>query len=86
LGFLTQAILTGDFFFSADLWVAGSVIDSKDTGFTASINYAVNSVEGENRLISGWIATHPSFVGAVKTTRLVFADHTIEDQAFCELQ
>ena len=59
--------------------------DSEDTGFTASINYAVNSVEGDNRLISGWIATHRSFAGAVKTTRLVFANHMVEDQAFCEL-
>ncbi|KAK0441622.1 aspartic peptidase domain-containing protein [Armillaria borealis] len=54
---------------SSDLWVAGNITDSIDTGATSGISYSAG----------------PGAEGPVKTSTLEFAGHTVQDQAFMQV-
>ena len=71
---------------SSDLWVAGNVPNTKNTGHVTKVQYAVDSVEGipypshaRTRTILNTVANLP---GNILTSTLEFAGYTVDDQAF----
>jgi hypothetical protein len=68
---------------SSDLWVAGTVPNAKNTGASASIQYAVGAAEGARVFFS----PSPNIVltlykGPVQTADLTLLGYTVKDQAF----
>lgn len=86
------AVILGDSYLhcapSSDLWVAGIVKTSKDTGKAAKVQYAVDGVQGTHQLqlyeVSVAVLTPHTTAGSVDTADLEFAGYTITDQAYSQ--
>lgn len=75
---------------SSDLWVAGNVPNTQDTGKSASVEYAIGAVQGANLLaFSVDDESLPNLsllcAGPIKSATLEFDGYTVDGQAFSEL-
>lgn len=68
---------------SSDLWVAGSVPGSNDTGKTTGVSYAVGAVEGLSpKNTPNHITQLNTITGPIKTALLDFTGYTVPSQAY----